>query len=452
MKRWIPPVAAVVALSVVTLIWNSVPIPALPSENAPEVSARVSVACPQLSTTAEDTYLAAVSKGEVRVSPLNGADVPKVGQQVVLQEQSEPLRVQANRSHSFGASVWGAHSSGADQGLAAAVCVAPASQFWFPGVRSHKNAVAEVVLVNLDRQEAVVDLTVYTAKGQEFPQGSRGIGVQPGATRTVSLSAMLDNGEPVTIKVALSSSRVAAFVRQRLFAGKQGTQIAGTEWISPSPSPEPVVVIPGVPSKISGATLVVTNPGERATSAGVELIGSFGSAAIAGADALDLPAQTTRTLQLPQAFTDEIAAIRVTSTQALSVSLLADTTKELASNDPAVVVSTAVLPQNAAFFVPVAASAQLSLVNVGSKPAEVSILSGKDEKPEKVVVPAGATAAVEVATKQTILLQSNSESLQAAVVASKKVGKIQGLTVLPVVGEDSLRIDYTIGYDPRVGS
>jgi hypothetical protein len=469
MRSWVFPAASVVVLLVAVGVWGLAPVPVLPTAAPPTARGSVLVACPGLDTDV-DQWMAAVSTpDELQVATL-GADAEiQVGRQVRLGKFSTPLKVRAERDDAFGASAWASAESGPERGLSGAWCAVPSTSQWLPGVLSNADAVAELLLVNLDQDSATADLEVFTDGGRIVPSGSRGIVVPPNSGRVVSLSSFLDDPAPLSLRVSSAAGRVSAYVRQRSFqgtgatGGTGGSGVTGTsgatgsngatgaEWISPAAEPAQMVTVPAVLPNARDSRLVVVNPGEQSTSVTVEALTAAGAVTIAGVESLDLPGQSTKVLPLPDDFADAPVALRLTSVHPVTAAVLADSTAKPASADPLVASASGVLPARATFELPSSVASQLLLSNGGVSPATVVVRPENAPEQQLSLAPETSVALDLPSSAHQIVVENDGDAVRAAVIARAKLASVRGVAIVPITGADAAKNDYQITYDPRVG-
>jgi hypothetical protein len=316
-------------------------------------------------------------------------------------------------------------------------------------VLSNVDAVAELLLVNLDQDSATADLEIFADRGRVVPNGSRGIVVPPNSSRIVSLSSFLDDPAPLGVHVSSSAGRLSAYVRQRSF---QGTGATGAEWVVPASEPAQTVTIPAVLPDARNSRLVVVNPGEQSTSVTVEALGAEGAVTIAGAESLELPGQSTRVLPLPDDFADAPVALRLTAAQPVTAAVLADSTAKPASADPLVSAAAGVLPARSTFELPPSMESQLLLSNGGVSPATVTVRSDIAPEQQLSIAPETSMALDLPASAHQIVVDNTGDAVRAAIIARAKLAKVRGVAIVPLSGADPSKNDYQITYDPRVGS
>ena len=196
MNRWVPPGAVVVMVGVATVVGTLAGAQAVPEQRVTAAPARVSVVCPAFaSATASVKVVAAATGAGLQVAKLSGgAADASAGQQQVLANATEPVRVSALLPDPFGASSFATASSGPARGISAAGCVAPRTDHWFVGVDVRAEAQADLVVVNLDGTAASIDLIAYSHDGRIA--APRGVEVAGNSSQAISLSSLPRGDEP----------------------------------------------------------------------------------------------------------------------------------------------------------------------------------------------------------------------------------------------------------------
>ncbi|MGC3994112.1 MAG: DUF5719 family protein [Propionicimonas sp.] len=456
MNRWIWPggVAVVVAgATVAATLVGAQPVPETPFTAS---ETRVSVVCPgfESPTATVEVAAASISPGLQTSTVTEPAAVSAADGFTVLKAPGAARRVSALLPGPFGATTSVSAADGADRGLSASGCATPSTDHWFTGVDIREVAQSEVVVANLDGTRASVDLTVYGADGKI--SAPRGVEVEPNSVETISLGTLDRVDGPVTVEVSSGDGRVAAFVRQRTWAGEEPL---GADWLAETTAPATDVVVPGVPEGSGGRTLVVTNPGERTATVSIGTFMTSGPGEVAGASELEVPAGTTRTIDLAADLDGLSAALHLTSTQPVSAGVWLDTGDADARHDPAYTVGTTALPSDSLWPLALGSDAKtlLQLVNPGDAEATVTVTLGDSSRtgdPEEVTVPAGSLVEVALDKGATNLVRIRTEAttLRGALVSTATLGKVRGLAVVPLVAEDGRGEPATVVFDPHAGS
>lgn len=344
---------------------------------------------------------------------------------------ADPVRLSAPLGTRFSGTVQST-GAGADQGLSLAACAPARAEHWFAGVRAGASAQTELVLVNLDATPADVNVAVLGPDGPLAAAGGRGVTVDGRTRRVLPLGPLVAVAGPVTLHVTASSGRVAAFVRERTFAGLTP---AGADWLAPAAQPATVAVLPVVADGAGARTLVLGNPGERTAQVRVQVLGADGPYAPVGLEEVAVPAGATRTFALEKALQGQAVALRVTSEQEVLAAVEAQT-----AGDVAAVGGVRPLGQAASATIPVAPGGRLLLgvANPGDRPAHVewtiTDAAGAAVSAQAVDLPAGAAvqAVPRVPASAVLTVRSDDPGVRAAVAESAPLGGVAGLAVLPL--------------------
>ena len=451
MNRWVWPGAVVVALGAVTFAASSVgpqPVPTAPFASS---ASRVSVVCPAFGSATATLRVAVAAVGPgLRTSkvtePNQGSDA---GAFKVLTNTGQALRVSAPLPDPFGATTVVVAENGPERGLSASGCVVPRTDHWFTGVDVRERAQSEVVVSNLDGTSASVDLTAYGADGKVA--APRGVEVAGNASATISLGALPRLDGPLTLHVSSSDGRVAAFVRQRTWLVDVPL---GVDWLPSGTDPGTDLVVPGIPEGAGARTLVLTNPGERTATVTIGVLSDSGPIELAGSEQVEVPAGTTRTVDLAAGLAEQAGALRLTSTQPITAGMWLDSGGDDARRDPAFTVATAPLPADAVWPIAIGRAGRtvLHLANPGEAEASVSVTTSVNAdvpgQPEVVKLAPGSTltVAIDAAATNVVRVQTQATDLRGALVSTETLGKVRGLAVVDLAAQDSREVD------PHAGS
>jgi len=458
MRRWIVPLVAVVVIAAASAgaVWWPVQNP---DEGAAVVDdARISLVCPSVSGSGVNAQVAAVSSTQpVRIAALGKPEgAPAPGLLATVAKPSAFSVVAALRSDTSGAVSWVSAPGTSEQGLSGASCQTPGTQQWFTGVELTTNTQADLVLANADATDASVGVTMWTDKGVAVAAGLGDITVPAGQSTTVPLNIKYTSSQPVALSVEASSGRVAAFLRQHYW---QGSQPRGADWIPPGTQPATTQVLPGLPSGTGLRKLVLANPGANDAVVGVDLLGASGTSALAGANAIDVPAQSVVAVDLTTAIAQQPGALLVTSTGDITAGMIASEGSATAG-DPAFLASGVPLGDDGWWPVPAGktAAGTLLLTNAGAAQATVVVTlasaPGKGGTTTTVPLPASTTVSVPLPKQDVtaIRVQTSATTVYAGVSVTDKVGSIAGLATLPLVSLTKTEAIPPISYDPRVGA
>jgi hypothetical protein len=455
-NRWIAPLATLALLAGATVPAVLVPAPAVPAAAAPEDRSRVQVVCPSFTdVVAKVTVAGAASGAGLRVADVTAPDRVDNPEGIAqLTNRPDPQLLTAPRDLAFGASTVAAAAGGGERGLGAATCGAPGAEAWFAGVAISDADEADLLLSNTDATEAAVDITVHGDQGRLNAPGSRGIVVPGNSTVSVPLNVQVTSATPVTLHLETSQGRVAAMLRQRSWAESVSR---GADWLVPAAAPDKEVVIPVVPA-VAGTSTLVANPGDRAAGVDVEVLGTSGPSALPGLENVQLPAGATRSFDLGEVA--EPIGLRLTSERPITAAVRSTSSGRTGRVDPSYSAAQPEVGTDA--LLPLAlgqeATGQLVLANPGAAEASVEVTLGTQlggpGVTSAVTVPAGGISLVPLPRSAVAVVGIRGEvpGLRAAVVATRKLGRVDGVAVVPVVSNARAGAMPAVGYDPRVGT
>lgn len=422
--------------------------------------ARVGLVCPVVPGASEATAVAAGSpQAELAQAALAAPErtTAIAGTLAVLSGGSDPLIVSAPRQDEASASSRAATEAGEARGLSMVSCGRAATTSWFVGVRSGPDAVAEVELINADAQDASVDITVYGPEGRVNSPGSRGLIVDAHSRRVVPLGPVFSLDQPVSLKVATSSGRVAAVVKQLLRADGQP---AGADWLPASAEPATTVVVPGVPAGTGGRDLVVVNPEERTASVALQVLGADGPTAVPGFETIDLPPQTSRSIPLSGALAESAAGLLLRSEQPVTASVLSGNGGAAGAQEFSSQVATTALSGAGVLALSAgrAVTPALQLSNAGQQPTRARVTvtgaDGKELLSRSVEVAGLAQARVALPRVTDALVRVEPETpgaLHVSVAVRVRLNDLVGTASLALTSGAAAASLPPIRHDPRVG-
>lgn len=281
--------------------------------------------------------------GTARAATLDGEELFTVSGDGVFPEVAAPFVVSADAL-----AVAGVHTSGSPSAYApcAPADTSGALLVTDPGT-------AELVITNSDATEAVVDLTLLGPDGEVSAVGARGIAVAPGVSRRIALSVLAPEG-PVGVVYTASQGRVAMAAvnlegRPHRFVGATG--------------PASQHLIGGIPADASDAQLLLTNAREERAEITVTALGATSSYELAATADLSVEPMTTVAVPIGESLGGEASALRIESTQDVSVAVLVSGRATLLPAEPATEVGATTL------------GGALQITNPGDTPATVTSLS-----------------------------------------------------------------------------
>jgi hypothetical protein len=348
-------------------------------------------------------------------------------------------------------------TTGDQSGLMAAPCTAPATEHWFVGVGADPSYRTELVLTNPDAGQAEVDLRFYGRNGVVVVPGSPGLLVEGGSTRTVSLDTLVTVDGPLTVSVRTGVGRVSAIALDRRSVNFEPT---GADWQTPAVAPARSVVIPGIPEGAGSRTLVVANPGTTRARVSVAVLGVDGGFAPAGAEALEVPPESTVEVSVAAGLAGAAAGIQLTSDLPVTGSVLSEAIGTDALPDLAVQSATA----------PIVRTGVVPLVHLDKTEAELVLSNGGDgdvalsfevygydgvkvDDDDVLLVPhATATRRLDVGEAAYLVVSvPATASVVAGVTFLASSGGIAGVATVPVTSPDVASRAPQVEFDPSVG-
>lgn len=128
------------------------------------------------------------------------------------------------------------------RGLAAASCQQPSNDIWLVGGSTAAGREALLILTNPTPIDATADLKIYTDLGEIEVAGLSGISVLANSTTVISLASFAPTVATLAVQVQTSGAKLAGWIQHRVM---NGTESLGVDFVTPSPAPQLVSVIPG---------------------------------------------------------------------------------------------------------------------------------------------------------------------------------------------------------------
>lgn len=251
-------------------------------------------------------------------------------------------------------------------------------------------ATAELVLVNPDRTDAGVNISLSGATGEIQSAGLRGIIVPAHSMVRVPVSVHAPAGAPVTATYQTSQGRVQGAVRSLSAAPEQV--------VTSLPLPEAVFAT--LPERPDQVRVLLHNPGSVRADVTIEMLGPRGRFAPANGTA-SLGPNTTLMVDLTAAFAEESMGLVVTSATPV-LSMVATT----GANDIAWVLPQ---PPHTELLDAVPAGV-LQVVNPSTNEASVTVTQraagSSGDTTETLVIPAGASAQRPVGSGQVQIVST----------------------------------------------
>jgi len=348
-------------------------------------------------------------------------------------------------------------TSGPRTGLTAAPCLAPATQHWFAGIGSGGSDRTSLVLTNPDDAQAEVDLRYYGRRGRVTVPGSTAVVVPAHARRTVTLGSLDPDAGPYSLDVHAASGRVSA-IAQRTRAAK--LRPTGVDWQLPSATPGTTVSIAAVPPGPGARTLTVLNPGEARATVQVQVLGLQGLFRPTGAESLDIPPESSASVELSRGIGGDSAGLKLSSDQPVTASVTSSTKVAGQVSDLSVQPATTPCVRNgvSAVATTVSAEAELVVSNPGDTDTALSFevfnYTGVSLRREEVLVTVGSTATRRLtndAPSYVVVTVPDRSGVIGGVVLTQTQGDVAGLAGLPLFSTDAYANAPQTRPDPSVG-
>lgn len=388
------------------------------------------------------TVLAWKSSGDMSVQELAGLSsrrAVEAGQVVRMANPAGAVEMELSAGSKGGATAMTADGAGMERGLAVSSCDAPGTEMWFMGAESTTTVTTEVVLTNTDTGQASVDLSFYGPAGRIVAVGSRSVQVPGGSSVKVALGPLVRTEDRFAVQVVASSGRVQASARLRSFVQGE-TQGSGVEWLPQATTPRTEVVVPAIPGGGGKRSLILANPGNRASDVEITELTAAGAKVLPGVEKLTVPPESTIAVPLDSAVKGEAVGLRLVGTQPFTAGVRmfgAETAGDLGA-------TAAVRPFSGQVIAPLllrGLAAKVQLSNPAEEPATAVVgfldATGKPLSQQTVTVAPGATAVVDVpqAEVQVARVDVTDGALSGGIVITGDAGGLAGLTILPLRGE-----------------
>ncbi len=385
--------------------------------------------------------------------------VDQQGHGATLDRAATPVLLAAEGSIATTASgaVLSVNADGPEAGLEAAPCLPPTTSAWFPAVASGNDDTTELVLSNPDDAQAELDLKFYGRRGRVVVPGSPGVTVAARSSRTVSLTGLVDAQGPLSVSVDATVGRVSAVARRiRSTAG----QPAGADWTVPASSPALHSVIPAVPGGAGARELVVTNPGTARAMVTVAVLGTQGSYAPVGAEALTVPPESSAAVTLREGLAGFAAGVELTSDQPVTAAVVATSSRGGAGPDLAVASAAPPLIRTGVSAVATTDKADSTLVlsNGADQDATVSFdvlsLAGIVLRREEILLAAHGSATRRLtspAPSYVVVRVPEGSSVVGGVVLTQEEGPVAGLSTIALTSPDLASRARRVEPDPGAG-
>jgi Family of unknown function (DUF5719) len=382
--------------------------------------------------------------------PGKGAQQPGVTSPVVISADGSMATASS-------AVIVGDGVDGPEAGLKAAPCLAPATSHWFSGLGATDADRTDLILSNPDDAQAQVDLRFYGRTGRVAVPGSPGVVISAHESRTISLTSLVEAEGLLSVSVQASNGRVTAVAKRR---HTDQLKPAGVDWQIPSASPSMIVAIPGVPEGPGDRQLVVTNPSTTRAHVGVQILGFQGPFEPTGAASLDVPPESTATVNLKDGLAGEAASVKLTSSMPVTGSVISTSRRGGTGIDLAVQSAATPLIRSGVSAVATSniAESELIVSNSGDGDTQISFevvsFEGVRLRSAGVVLAPNSTATRRLnspAPAYVVVKVPDGSSVVGGVVLTQPTRDVAGLATIPLSSPDlasrapATRPDYSVG-------
>ncbi|MDR2373949.1 MAG: DUF5719 family protein [Bifidobacteriaceae bacterium] len=225
-------------------------------------------AAARLNAAGRDVAISSATVGESPISLTAFADAEDPA--------GEPMAAGATFQH------W---ADGDLRGVAAAACVAPATEAWVVAGSTETGSSARLILVNPGLKDVRADLQVWDGAGPVEAVGLSGLVVPKSSQRAVLLEGFIGEAARLAVHVTASGGELAVFLQHSRL---QGLTQGGVELAAPGGAPATSVTVPGLSVTDSTfdsartSALRVLNTGPDPALVNVELWGPDGPTSLPG--------------------------------------------------------------------------------------------------------------------------------------------------------------------------
>jgi Family of unknown function (DUF5719) len=402
-------------------------------------------------------------QGEVRAEQLSGEEAnleiteQGKGDTVARDRGSLLLHAEGPMARGMSAVVLRAADRGENAGLQSAPCLPPTTVHWFPGVGSSGSETTQLILTNPDDSQAEVDLRFFGQRGRVPVPGSPNIAVDGRASRTISLSSLVQTDGPLTVAVRATSGRVAAVARK---VRSNRLAPAGADWQVGSAAPATVTVIPAVPDGDGRRRLILSNPGTVRATVSVSVLGLQGEYAPSGAEEVDLAPETSAELDLTDGMAGEPGAIKLSSDHPVTGTVISTGRRDSAQDDFAISAAAAPLVRDGVSAIATVGSIDSDLILSNGTDVdtpvtfEVFSYAGVSLRTDEVLLAANSTATRRLNTSPpsyVVVGVPTGSGVHGGVRLEQADGEVAGLTVVPLTSPDIASRAPAVAPDPAVG-
>ncbi|MCB0906680.1 MAG: hypothetical protein KDB63_06130 [Nocardioidaceae bacterium] len=153
--------------------------------------------------------------------------------------------------------------------LAAVSCPEPTAETWFTGLGARLDHDSVLELDNPDTGAAVVDLTVYSGRGELEASDLKGISVPGLGTVTIDLASVLPRRGFLAVRADVSRGRATVSVIDRVGLQEEEQR---HDWVAGQAEPSLTNLVLGLPPGDGTRTLVLANPNDNEAVATLQFV------------------------------------------------------------------------------------------------------------------------------------------------------------------------------------
>lgn len=240
---------------------------------------------------------------------------------------AKPFVVEVDQAQA--ATAYAGEQAGTTKWAAWQPCPEPQSRWWFTGAGGAAVTHDTVLRVTNPRAgAAVIDVDVFGPNGRVDSPALHGLTLDGGDEQTFDLAKVAPSVGELAVRVLARRGLVSVSATDAFSPGVIGKEVR--EWLPPTALPARTVTLTGLPLKVDGATLVVTNPTDTEALAHVSVVGTRGTFTPEGVEPLTVGPHSVATLPLRSVFDGTALALRVSSERRVSASLRATVGADIA--------------------------------------------------------------------------------------------------------------------------
>ncbi len=169
-------------------------------------------------------------------------------------------------------------------------CRPPIFDQWFTGLGAGAKHRSVLQLANPDAGRAIVDVTVLGRNGPVDVPELRGVAIRGGESREFDLSKIVPRADDLALRARTVRGRISASVLDTF--EELGADQQGTDGLASQLAPTRTNLLLGLPGGPGQRTLVLSNPGDSAGRASIELVTGDAVFTPESAPKIELPPQS----------------------------------------------------------------------------------------------------------------------------------------------------------------